>query len=63
VYALFVARTAGNFQIRVTPFSGSDLVFAGSLWVSNFERDLTDQTNAGFSFQLTLNTAPTVDTL
>jgi len=60
-YDLYVARTAARYQIRRTPFSGSDIVFDASMWTSNLERDLGDQQNATWSLQLTLNTAPTVD--
>lgn len=63
IYSNFVARTSVAVQVRYTPFTGSEISFAATMFVSNFSRDLADQQNATFSFQLTLDTQPTVDTL
>jgi hypothetical protein len=62
-FYLAVNRTAAIFQIRVRPFTGSDVVFSASMYAGNFQRDLPDQQNATYSFDLTLNTQPTVDIL
>lgn len=65
VYALQKAypQVANNFQIRLTPFSGSDVKFAASMYVSNFNDAHPDQDNASFSFQLTCAASPTTDVL
>lgn len=65
VYALqkVYPQVAGNFQVRQDPFSGSDIKFAGSMYVSNFSDASPDQDNATFSFQLTCASAPTTDLL
>lgn len=63
VYAAATARSAINVQLRKTPFSGSDVIFAASMYVSNFGRPLEDQAGADYSFDLTLNTQPTTDSL
>ncbi len=62
-YTNYVNRTSVLFQIRYTPFSGSEVMFAATMFISNFQRDLRDQQNATYSFQLSLDTQPSVDTL
>lgn len=54
-----------NFQVRVDPFTDpeDDVVFAGSMYVSNFSLDDPDQDNSTFSFQITCADTPTVDGL
>jgi hypothetical protein len=56
-------QVAATWQIRKDPFSGSDVIFAGSMYVSNFSDDSPDVDNATFSFQLTCASAPTTDLL
>lgn len=63
IQSLATARTAGNFQVRVDPWSSSDTVFVASMYVSNFSLSLDDNANATFSFNLTLASAPTKDQL
>ncbi len=65
VYALqkVYPQVAGNFQIRLDPFAGSDVKFAAAMYVSNFNDASPDQDNATFSFQLTCASAPTTDVL
>jgi hypothetical protein len=63
VYALqkVYPQVAANWQMRRDPFTGSDIVFAASMNIGNFNDPHPDQENATFSFQLTCDTAPTVD--
>jgi hypothetical protein len=65
VYALqkVYPQVAGNFQIRKDPFAGGDVIFASSMFISNFNDGAPDQDNATFSFQLTCAAAPTTDNL
>ena len=65
VYTLQKAypQTAGNFQVRKDPFTGSDIIFASSMYVSNFTDGAADQDNASYSFQLTCASSPTTDLL
>lgn len=67
VYALqkVYPQVPANFQIRVDPFTDpeDDVVFAGSMYVSNWSDDAPDQDNATYSFQLTCAEAPTIDYL
>jgi len=65
VYALqkVYPQVAGNFQVRKDPFSGSEVIFAASMYVSNFNDESPDQDNATYSFQLTCASAPTTDLL
>lgn len=66
VYALqkVYPQAAANWQIRVSPFDATDdLVFAGSMYISNFSIDDPDQDNSTYSFQLTCAAAPTTDLL
>jgi len=65
IYALqkVYPQVAGSFQIRKDPFAGGDVIFAGSMYVSNFNDAAPDQDNATFSFQLTCASAPTTDLL
>lgn len=60
---LAVNRTATVYQVRVRPFTASDVVFSASMYVGNLQRDMPDQQNATYSFDLALNTQPTVDIL
>jgi len=52
-----------NIQIRKDPFSGSEIVFQASMYVSNFGKASPDVENKTFSFQLTCAAAPTIDLL
>jgi hypothetical protein len=65
VYALqkVYPQVAANWQIRKDPFAGGDVIFASSMFVSNFSDDAPDVENATFSFQLTCASAPTTDLL
>ncbi len=65
VYALqqVYPQASEGFQIRTDPFSGSDVIFAAEMYVSNFSEDNPDQDNATYSFQLTCASAPTTDQL
>lgn len=65
VYALqkVYPQVAANWQIRKDPFSGSEVIFAASMFVSNFSDASPDVDNATFSFQLTCASAPTTDLL
>jgi len=56
-------QVAGNFQIRVTPFTGSDVRFQCSMYVGNFKETGPDQDNTTYSFDLTCAAAPSIDTL
>src|SRR4051812_36018123 len=50
IYALqkVYPQVAGTFQIRKDPFSGSEVIFACSMYVSNFNDAAPDQDNATF---------------
>jgi predicted secreted protein len=63
LYTVLKAQTAVNVQVRYTPFSASELVYAGSCYVSNSDRGMTDQQAATYSFQFTAAAAATTDTL
>jgi predicted secreted protein len=63
LYSVLLAQTAVNIQVRYTPFSGTDLVYAGSCYVSNNDRGMVDQQGASYSFQFTAAAAATTDTL
>jgi predicted secreted protein len=52
-----------NFQIRVTPFTGSDVRFACSMYVGNFKETGPDQDNTTYSFDLSCAATPTTDVL
>jgi predicted secreted protein len=63
LYTVMLAQTPVNVQVRYTPFSASELVYAGSVYVSNNDRGMVDQQAATYSFQLTAAAAATTDTL
>jgi predicted secreted protein len=63
IYAVMLAQTAVNIQVRYTPWGSSDLVYAGSCYASNSDRGMTDQQAATYSFQFTAAAAATTDTL
>ncbi len=56
-------QVAEDWQVRVSPFTTDDVVFAGSMYISNFQMDDPDQDNSTYSFQLTCAAAPSVDLL
>lgn len=56
-------QVAVTWQVRKDPFAGGDVIFAGSMFVSNFSDESPDVDNASFSFQLTCASAPTTDLL
>lgn len=56
-------QVAGNFQIRVSPFTVDDVRFQGSMYVGNFSETGPDQDNATWSFDLTCAAAPSTDKL
>ena len=64
VHDLAKTRTAADYQIRVTPFSGTDVIFEASMYASNMSGPgADDDDNGTFSFQLTLAATPTIDKL
>lgn len=63
VYAAYKSRSAVNFEIRDGAFGDSDVAFAASMNVSNFNRGNPDEAEATYSFDLTLDAAPTTDLL
>jgi hypothetical protein len=63
VHTLSKNRTAGAFQIRLDPWASDDVLFAASMFASNFSMGADDDDNATFSFQATLAAPPTVDLL
>lgn len=52
-----------NYQVRVAPFGDTDVVFQGSMYVSNFSMDDPDQDNSTWSFQITCADPPDIDLL
>lgn len=64
VFDLAKSRTAADYQLRVTPFSASEVIFEASMYASNMSAPgATDDDNATFSFQLTLAAVPVKDQL
>lgn len=64
VFELAKTRAANDYQLRVTPFAGTDVLFEASMYASNMSAPgADDDDNATFSFQLTLAAPPTVDKL
>ena len=65
VYAIqkVYPQDPANFQVRLDPFAADDVVFASSMYVSNFSMDDPDQDNSTYSFQVTCADTPTVDLL
>lgn len=56
-------QVAAAWQIRKDPFGSGEVIFAASMFVSNFNDEAPDVDNATFSFQLTCASAPTTDLL
>jgi len=64
IHDLAKTRVTNDYQLRVTPFSGSDVIFEASMYASNMTAPgADDDDNATFSFQLTLAAQPTIDKL
>lgn len=64
VFDLAKSRAANDYQMRVAPFSVSDVIFEASMYASNMSAPgADDDDNATFSFQLTLASPPTIDKL
>jgi hypothetical protein len=51
------------YQVQDVSQSPVDVVFACSMYVSNFAQDDPDQDNGSYSFTLTVAAAPTIDDL
>lgn len=60
---LFKARTAGNYQIRKSPFSSGDIVFAASCYTLDCSPDYPKDAESTYTIQLGLAAVPTTDTL
>lgn len=56
-------QVPANWQLRKSPYSGSDVIFACSMYIGNLSIQAPDQGNYEFSFDLTNAslTGPTVD--
>jgi predicted secreted protein len=63
LHTLAKDRDAGDIQIRLDPWASDDVIFAASMYVSNFSTGADDDDNATFQLQLTLAAAPSVDLL
>jgi predicted secreted protein len=63
LYAVMLSQAAVVVQVRVTPYSASDLVYSGSCYVSNIERGMSDQQGATWSCQLTAAAAASTDSI
>jgi hypothetical protein len=63
--ALAATTTSTKFQIRKggSAGSGTDVIFAASLYVGNFNTEMSKNDVVKCSFQLTLDGAPTTDAL
>jgi predicted secreted protein len=63
LYAVMLSQASVVVQVRVTPYGAGDLVYAGSAYVSNIERGMSDQQGATWSCQLTAAAAATTDSI
>lgn len=56
-------KASNDYQIRVAPFTGSDVIFEAPMYTSNLSMGFPDDDNATFSFQLSLAGATVKDQL
>jgi predicted secreted protein len=56
-------QVATNFQIRKAPYSGTDIVFAASMFIQDLNDAAEINAAAAFDCTLVLAAAPTTDTL
>lgn len=63
VYSQFKAQAATNFRVVNEEPSPDLTVLEGSFYISSFSQGDADEDNATYSFDLTVASAPTTDTL
>jgi predicted secreted protein len=65
VLALSISKAAAVYQIRVTPFTGSDVRFSCSMFTGGISEDSPDQNNQTWKVDLSNAslTGPTIDLL